>query len=278
VRALLLDLDDTLLDYSSGVDAHWEAAVVACAPTGVDRTRLLSALAETRRWFWEDPERHRRERVNMLAAWQHIVEFALQRLGVVADGLAPAIARDFAARRRDAMRLFPDTVESLEAFRHRGVPLALVTNGDASQQRDKIERHRLARFFDVILIEGEFGVGKPDASVYRHVLGALGEATACRRAAPSAPTGSSAHYASSCPINRASSGAGGAPRTSAGCRRRPPQRYQRGMPRRSRPRRQRRRAAGHATRTSARRGSPGSDQRWAHSLDNTLARRTACPE
>jgi putative hydrolase of the HAD superfamily len=174
VRALLLDLDDTLLDYSSGVDAHWEAAVVACAPTGVDRTRLLSALGETRRWFWEDPERHRRERVNMLAAWQHIVEFALQRLGVEADGLAPAIARDFAARRRDAMRLFPDTVESLEAFRRRGVPLALVTNGDAAQQRDKIERHGLARFFDVILIEGEFGLGKPEASVYRHVLGALG--------------------------------------------------------------------------------------------------------
>jgi putative hydrolase of the HAD superfamily len=174
VRALLLDLDDTLLDYSSGADAHWEAAVVACAPPGLDRTRLLTALAATRRWFWDDPERHRRERVNMLGAWQHIVEFALARAGVEADGLAPAIARDFAARRRAAMRLFPDTVESLEDFRRRGVPLALVTNGDASQQRDKIERHGLARFFDVILIEGEFGVGKPEEVVYRHVLEALG--------------------------------------------------------------------------------------------------------
>ena len=174
MRALLLDLDDTLLDYSGGVDAHWEAAVAACAPPGLDRVRLLTALAETRRWFWDDPERHRRERVHMLAAWQHIVEFALERAGVAADGLARAIARDFAARRRDAMRLFPDTVESLERFRRRGVQLALVTNGDASEQRDKIARHGLARFFDVILIEGEFGVGKPAEVVYRHVLGALG--------------------------------------------------------------------------------------------------------
>jgi putative hydrolase of the HAD superfamily len=174
VRALLLDLDDTLLDYSGGVDAHWEAAVVACAPPGLDRMKLLIALAETRRWFWDDPERHRRERVNMLAAWQHIAEFALERAGVAADGLARAIARDFAARRRDAMRLFPDTVQSLERLRRRGVPLALVTNGDAAQQRDKIERHGLARFFDVILIEGEFGVGKPAEIVYRHVLRALG--------------------------------------------------------------------------------------------------------
>jgi putative hydrolase of the HAD superfamily len=175
VRALLLDLDDTLLDYSGGVDAHWEAAVTACAPPGLDRT-LLTAITETRRWFWDDPERHRRERVNMLGAWQHIVEFALERLAVEADGLAPAIARDFAARRRDAMRLFPDAVDSLESFRRRGVRLALVTNGDASQQRDKIERHGLARFFDVILIEGEFGVGKPEEIVYRHVLRSLGTA------------------------------------------------------------------------------------------------------
>ena len=53
------------------------------------------------------------------------------------------------------------------------MPLGLVTNGDATQQRDKIERHGLARFFDAIVIEGEFGAGKPDEIVYRHALGEL---------------------------------------------------------------------------------------------------------
>ena len=48
-----------------------------------------------------------------------------------------------------------------------------MTNGDRSQQRRKVEQFDLARFFDVILIEGEFGAGKPDESVYRHVLDAL---------------------------------------------------------------------------------------------------------
>src|SRR3989441_9710822 len=102
----------SLLDYPGGVDAHGEAAVPACAPRGLDRMKLLIALAEPGRWFWDDPDRHRRERVNMLAAWRHIAEYALERTGVEADGLAEAIAHDFAARRRDAMRLFPDTVES----------------------------------------------------------------------------------------------------------------------------------------------------------------------
>ena len=54
--------------------------------------------------------------------------------------------------------------------------MALVTNGDKSQQREKIERYDLGRYFDVILIEGEFGAGKPEEVVYRHVLERLGVA------------------------------------------------------------------------------------------------------
>lgn len=174
MNALLLDLDDTLLDYSGGVDASWEAAVAAAAPPDLDQARLVAELAEVRRWFWADPERHRRERVRMLEAWTHIAEFALDRAGVARDGLADRIARQYAALRRAAQRLFPDTLDALRTFRRRGVPLALVTNGDASQQRDKIARHGLAPFFDVVLIEGELGYGKPQEAVYREALAALG--------------------------------------------------------------------------------------------------------
>jgi putative hydrolase of the HAD superfamily len=175
VKALLFDLDDTLLDYSGGVDRSWsEACAICCPPAGVDPVVLVGALVQTRRWFWDDPARQRRERVNMLGAWQHIVEFALERLGRPAPELAAAVAREYAARRRATMRLFPDSLACLTELRRRGMPLALVTNGDASQQRDKIERHQLAPFFDTIVIEGEFGAGKPDEAVYRHALRALG--------------------------------------------------------------------------------------------------------
>jgi putative hydrolase of the HAD superfamily len=54
------------------------------------------------------------------------------------------------------------------------VVMALVTNGDKRQQRAKIERYDLGRYFDAVLIEGEFGAGKPDETVYRHVLESLG--------------------------------------------------------------------------------------------------------
>lgn len=175
MKVLLVDLDDTLLDYTGGVDESWaEACEAVAAPAGVDPQPLTAAIAASRRWFWGDPDRHRRERTDMMGAWTKIAAGGLERLGVAADGLASAIAEDFAARRRAVMRLFPGVVPSLERLHRRGVRLGLVTNGDRRQQRDKIERFDLARFFGVIVIEGEFGVGKPDEAVYRHALDTLG--------------------------------------------------------------------------------------------------------
>lgn len=171
MKALLLDLDDTLLDYSGGVERCWEAACAAAAGE-VAQAPLLAALAETRRWFWSDPARARAERVDMPRAWTRIATRALERCG--ADNrLGAAIAEAFAARRRAAMALFPDTLDFLGALRGRGVPLALVTNGDARQQRYKIERYDLARFFHAVVIEGELGTGKPDAAAYGAALAAL---------------------------------------------------------------------------------------------------------
>jgi putative hydrolase of the HAD superfamily len=174
VKALLVDLDDTLLDYSGGVDECWEAACVSAAPASVDHAALVVALAETRVWFWSDPLRHRHERTNMLRAWTRIAAHALERCGAADDTVAHAIGRDFAERRRRRMQLFPETLACLQRWRARGVPLALVTNGDAAEQRWKIQTYGLAPFFGAMVIEGEFGAGKPDEIVYRHALQALG--------------------------------------------------------------------------------------------------------
>jgi putative hydrolase of the HAD superfamily len=177
VTALLFDLDDTLLDYNVGVDDSWATACTSgCVGRNVDTGRLIEAVARSRRTFWDDPERNRRERLNMLGAWTKIVAGAFEEIGIAHDGLAETIAHEFLAHRRERMRLFPETRACLERWHRAGVPLGLVTNGDATQQRYKIERWDLARFFRVVVIEGEFGVGKPDAAVYRHALDSLGAA------------------------------------------------------------------------------------------------------
>ena len=173
MRALLVDLDDTLLDYSGGADTCWEAACDAAAPE-VERTALLGALLDARQWFWSDPARHRRERVDMLGAWTKIAARALDACGCASADTAAAVAQVYAERRRASWRLFPEAAAFLTELRTRGVPLALVTNGDARHQRHKIERHDLARWFEAILIEGEMGYGKPEEAVYREALRRLG--------------------------------------------------------------------------------------------------------
>lgn len=175
MRAVLFDLDDTLLDYSGEAARCWsEACTTVAEPAGVDAHALRAAIRDVGTWFWSDPERHRRERTDMLGAWRKIVEGALDRCGGARDGLAARVAADFAARRRATWSLFPDALPALEHLRARGIVLGLVTNGDASMQREKITGFALARFFDVVVIEGEFGCGKPDARVFRHALDALG--------------------------------------------------------------------------------------------------------
>lgn len=174
MKALLVDLDDTLLDYSGGVDECWQHACEALAgPAGIDPVALVAAIGETRRWFWSDPGRHRIERVDMLRAWTRITAHGLRALGREDEALAGAIAQDFAEQRWECMTLFPGVPDALEALRARGVALAMVTNGDATHQRRKIARHDLERFFDVIVVEGEMGVGKPEEVVYRYALSKL---------------------------------------------------------------------------------------------------------
>ena len=144
----------------------------------MERATLVAALLDARQWFWSDPVRHRRERVDMLGAWTKIAARALEACGERDPRTATALAHIYAERRRAAWRLFPDASAFLTCLREQGIPLALVTNGDARHQRDKITSHDLARWFDAILIEGEMGYGKPDELVYREALRRLGVAPA----------------------------------------------------------------------------------------------------
>lgn len=172
-EVVLFDLDDTLIDYSGGVETCWAAACEHAATIGLDPRVVTQAVHDERIWFWNDRERHARERIAMLSAWTKIVAGALVRCGRPSELVARAVATDFATRRMNATSLFDDALPCLDALRARGVVLGLVTNGDAGMQREKLARFALAPYFDVIAIEGELGTGKPGPAVYRHVLETL---------------------------------------------------------------------------------------------------------
>jgi putative hydrolase of the HAD superfamily len=174
-HTLLVDLDDTVIDYGGSAVPSWRAVCewVAGQAPGLQADALYAAIDRVRRWFWSDPERHREGRADLRAASCRIVEHALEELGCHRVGLARAIAERYRDLRDAAVHVFPGAVGALEQLRARGIRLGLVTNGTGPDQRAKIERFELARHFDHILIEGEFGCGKPDLRVYRAAMEAL---------------------------------------------------------------------------------------------------------
>jgi putative hydrolase of the HAD superfamily len=175
--ALLFDLDDTILDVAGSATTCWLAVAGVWAPRlGIAPDALHDAILAARDWYWRDPVRKQRGRHDLAAASREVVAEALGRLGIrSADGglLAGGIADAFRDQRAGFLTPFVGAVETLVELRRRGVRLGLITNGATAGQRAKLERFALDRFFAHVLIEGEFGAGKPDERVYQALLAAL---------------------------------------------------------------------------------------------------------
>jgi putative hydrolase of the HAD superfamily len=107
------------------------------------------------------------------AASREIVRHAFADSGLSDVDLADRIGDDYRARRAAHIVPYPGAIETLAAFRDRGVKMALLTNGGAASQRRSVTQHGLDALFECIVIEGEFGTGKPDERVFRHAIEAL---------------------------------------------------------------------------------------------------------
>ena len=173
-KAILFDLDDTLLEYESVLDS-WRATLSAFA-TELPAANIDEAvrwIGEYSDWYWRDPERNRQGRLDMTAARTAVATAFLREFRLGDDHLAARIGFALNARREAEVRLYQDAQETLTELHRRGVTLALITNGHSTPQREKIERFALGAYFAHVQIEGEFGFGKPDERVYRHVLDRL---------------------------------------------------------------------------------------------------------
>ena len=174
-RALLLDLDDTILDAYGNPDAVW----IRLCGEFADRIgaatpeQLQAAIAESRECFWADEQRSRRGRLDLPEARRQVVRGAFERLRLPLPPCATELADRFSAVREEEVKPFPGAIETLRRLRATDVRLGLLSNGQAGNQRRKIERFGLGAFLDHIQIEEEFGVGKPDERAFRHALEAL---------------------------------------------------------------------------------------------------------
>ena len=175
-RAIFLDMDDTILNTSGGVEAAW--AVVCgefAAQIGVEPVALRERIRGEANEFWRDEAKVGHWRLDLAGARQHVVGLALDGLGLDVLTAAP-IGERYNEEITLRHSLFDDAVEALEWLRADGYKLGLLTNGPAAMQTHKVARFDLARHFDVVVIEGVFGKGKPERAVFEHALAVTGTA------------------------------------------------------------------------------------------------------
>jgi putative hydrolase of the HAD superfamily len=193
--ALLFDLDDTLV-LEDGAAKEAFAATARTAP-GLDPARLAVDVRAHARALWRAAPTHGYCRrigisssealwcrfeggeptVRALREWSPTYRReawgrALADQGVDDPALAAELGERFGVERRARHHTFPDSAAALDALT--GTPMALVTNGAACLQREKLAASGLASRFDAIVVSGDLGVGKPEASVFRHALTLLG--------------------------------------------------------------------------------------------------------
>ncbi len=173
-KAILFDLDDTLLDMWTAMQRSWEEICADVAPgLGCDAASLRETIRRESALFWADEGSVAEYRVKPLESRTIVV-----RLSLLSMGLDESDAEEIAGRSLrgylERVAPFPDAIETLETLRSQGYRLGMVTNGSSDTQRQKIGRWQLEPYFDEIVIESEFGRGKPDPGVFRQALAGTG--------------------------------------------------------------------------------------------------------
>jgi putative hydrolase of the HAD superfamily len=178
-RAMLIDMDDTILSAYGRPDIAWNnvAAEFADEFGQLPPQQVAAAIVDSGRKFWAAAEAA--WRLKLVEARHEVVRGGFAALAAANQpalpmDLAIRLADRFSAYREEEMFIFPGAHDAIDALKALGVKLTLVTNGAADTQRAKVERFALTHRFDHIQIEGEHGFGKPEERAYLHAMQALG--------------------------------------------------------------------------------------------------------
>jgi putative hydrolase of the HAD superfamily len=144
IKALLIDLDDTLFPESAWVDSGLRAAALALAgETGLDTEEALARLR------YEHRRMGRTGAFDRACAWFKISPAPVDIMLEAYRSHAPAL------------RLYPGAAEALEMLRPR-FRLAVVTDGMGQMQRTKAAALRIAQRVDeIVFCWDEEGCAKP---------------------------------------------------------------------------------------------------------------------
>lgn len=159
VRAVFLDVDDTLVDYQHAATTAFHEALGPDADYG-----LFVGLDHYERFLQGDLDFQQARDERMTAF--------LRASGRPDDDAVELEARRYALLSNHYV-LFDDALPCLAALRERGMRIGLITNNEAAHQRAKIASVGLDRLVDAIVISGELRIAKPDVRIFAHACAQL---------------------------------------------------------------------------------------------------------
>lgn len=172
-----LDLDDTLIDFTTNAEAALEAMY---ASEWVLRGRFESANA----WI-ETYERHNQELWTQYARSEITREYLrMERFrrplveGGMSDREARAVSERYDTLYLDLLAegrvLMPGALELLGELRSRGVTVGILSNGFREVQYRKIHNCGLEPYIDIVVLSDDIGVNKPDPRIYAYAAERVG--------------------------------------------------------------------------------------------------------
>jgi putative hydrolase of the HAD superfamily len=167
-RALLIDLDDTLLDSAGFAEAVRQTCdEVARKFAGFDAERLLEANTQAWNDYWPEVERLGwLGKLDWEAVGPEVWRRTIHASGSDDDSIVLFTSERFEQLSQEKLRPFADVGNFLAIVAERELPLGLVTNGPATLQRDKLRALGIDGAFDTVVISGEIGIAKPDAAPF----------------------------------------------------------------------------------------------------------------
>ncbi|MEO5743717.1 MAG: HAD family hydrolase [Terracoccus sp.] len=165
IRALLLDVDDTIVDTRAAMVTAGSLALGALWP---DRHADHAAMAVH---YYEDPERWFPRYASGEVQFDDMrvgrIQEVARAFGVaVPAGALARYVRAYDPAFRGAQRLFEDVPDLLDLARVMGLPVALITNSAAAPTTLKLEALDLLDAFDAVVTTDTLGFGKPDPRMY----------------------------------------------------------------------------------------------------------------
>jgi len=161
IRNILLDLDDTLLDFRT---AEKQALSKTLRRFGIEPTEeRLARYSEINAQHWKMLERGEVTRSELRVRRYRVF---LEELGV--SSCEPAeVARQYEAQLRQEYAVLPGAMELLEALRPY-YRLYAVTNGSTENQKGRLKGSGVGAYFDEVFISQEVGHDKPSKEYFDH--------------------------------------------------------------------------------------------------------------